>query len=102
MPILDSIREAESIAEKVKNEAIEEAKALLESTKEKANLEALEMIKDAELKVEKMTQENNDKIHQLQEELQKKSIEENETSRKIAQEQFPTIVDLIVKKVLEA
>lgn len=102
MPILDKIKEAESIAEEIRAKAKQDVSIILEEVVKNNTVTTEKMIEDAKNEIKKLNEENSKMLLEM-EVNSKLNIEFNANiSKQLANTHLDEIVDFILKKVIDS
>ena len=102
MPILDKIKEAETLAEEIRVKAKKEVSLMLEEVERKNNETSSKMLSDAKDNVKHLNEENAKYLDELTEKSIAETKKVNEANEKLAQVHLNETVDFILKKVIDS
>lgn len=102
MPILDKIKEAETLAEEIRVKAKKEVSLMLEEVERKNNETSSKMLSDAKDDVKHLNEENAKYLDELTEKSIAETKKVNEANEKLAQVHLNETVDFILKKVIDS
>lgn len=102
MPILDKIKEAETLAEETRVKAKKEVSLMLEEVERKNNETSSKMLSDAKDDVKHLNEENAKYLDELTEKSIAETKKVNEANEKLAQVHLNETVDFILKKVIDS
>lgn len=101
MTILESIKDAEAKAEKLRQEATENVEKLLEETKQRCTELTTKLYQEAESKVKALSEETDQKIIDLEKEIYKSYDKNDQEIIAQAQVKKQRAVDFILERIID-